>query len=76
VDWTPIKPLKLYHTLEYLPNIVDWGDYLLNINAGARVTMWKGPFGDFRIEYRYDSKPDPGRKTTDVRYILGTGWEF
>ena len=76
MDWTPIKPLKLYHTLEYLPNIVDWGDYLLNINAGARVTMWKGPFGDFRIEYRYDSKPDPGRKTTDVRYILGTGWEF
>src|SRR5262245_29039902 len=76
VDWTPVKPLKLYHNLEYLPNMADVGDYLLNINAGARATLYKGLFSDFRIEYRYDSTPDAGRKSTDVRYILGAGWEF
>ena len=76
LDWTPVKPLRLYNTLEYLPNVTDFGDYLLNINAGARVAVWEGLFGDFRIEYRYDSTPAPGRKTTDVRYILSAGWEF
>ena len=76
VDWTPVKPLKLYHNLEYLPNAADFSDYLLSINAGARATIWKGLFADFRIEYRYDSTPDAGRKSTDTRYILGAGWEF
>jgi len=76
VDWTPVKPLKLYHNLEYLPDVTDFGDYLLNINAGARATIWKGLFADFRIEFRYDSTPDPGRKKADTRYILGAGWSF
>ena len=76
VDWTPVKPLKLYHNLEYLPDVTDFSVYLLNINAGARATIWKGLFADFRIEYRHDSTPDKGRKTTDMRYILGAGWTF
>ena len=76
VDWTPVKPLKLYNTLEYLPNLSDFGDYVLNINAGARATVWQGLFADFRIEYRFDSTPDAQRKSTDVRYILSAGWEF
>jgi putative salt-induced outer membrane protein YdiY len=76
VDWTPVRPLKLYHNLEYLPHVADFSDYLLSINAGARATIWKGLFADFRIEYRYDSTPDPGRKSTDTRYILGAGWTF
>lgn len=76
VDWTPVKPVKLYHNLEYLPNVADFSEYLLSINAGARATIWKGLFADFRIEYRYDSTPDAGRKSTDTRYILGAGWTF
>jgi putative salt-induced outer membrane protein YdiY len=75
-DWTPVEPLKLYNTLEYLPDLADFGQYLLNINAGVRATVWEKLFGDFRIEYRYNSRPEPGRKTTDVRYILSAGWEF
>jgi len=76
VDWTPVKLLKLYNTFEYLPNMADFGQYLMNINAGARATVWEGLFGDFRIEYRYNSRPDPGRENTDVRYILSAGWAF
>jgi hypothetical protein len=61
---------------EYLANVADFSEYLLSINAGARATIWKGLFADFRIEYRYDSTPDAGRKSTDTRYILGAGWTF
>jgi putative salt-induced outer membrane protein YdiY len=77
VDWTPVPPLKLYHTLEYLPSVEDLaGDYLLNIVAGAKVKIAKGFFGDFRIEYAYDSTPAPDREKSDSRFILGVGWEF
>jgi putative salt-induced outer membrane protein YdiY len=75
-DWTPVKPLKLYHNLEYLANVANFSEYLLSINTGARATIWKGLFADFRIEYRYDSTPDAGRKSADTRYILGAGWTF
>jgi Protein of unknown function, DUF481 len=77
VDWTPWPPLKLYHTLEYLPSFSDFtGDYLLNIDAGLRVTMWRGLFTDFRVEFRYDNEPAPGRRKSDTRFILGAGWQF
>ena len=77
VDWTPIHPLTLYHKLEYLPSFEDLGgDYLLNIDAGARLAVWKGLFAELRYEFRYDSTPASGRHRTDQRYILGAGWAF
>ena len=77
VDWTPIKPLKLFHNLEYLPNITDWfGDYNLNTDVGLRATVYQGFFAEARIELRYDSTPAPGAKKEDVRYLLGVGWSF
>jgi putative salt-induced outer membrane protein YdiY len=77
VDWTPVDPLYLYHKLEYLPAFEDpGGDYLLNADAGARLTVWKSLFAEFRYELRYDSRPASGRDTTDQRFILGAGWAF
>lgn len=77
VDWTPIQPLTLYHKLEYIPSFEDFrGDYLLNVDAGARVALWRGFFAELRYELRYDSTPAAGRDTTDARYIFGGGWSF
>jgi uncharacterized protein DUF481 len=77
VDWTPIQQLVLFHKLEYLPSFEDLGgDYLLNIDAGARVPVWRGLFAELRYEFRYDSTPASGRDRTDQRYILGAGWAF
>jgi hypothetical protein len=77
VDWTLFQPLKLYHTLEYIPSFEDLGgDYLLNIDAGARLAVWKGLFAELRYEFRYDATPASGRRRTDQRYILGAGWSF
>jgi hypothetical protein len=77
VDWTPFPRLTLYHRLEYLPSFEDLsGDYLLWLDAGGRVSLWKGLFAELRAEYRYDSTPAPGRKKEDVRYVLGAGWAF
>ena len=77
VDWTPLQPFTLYHKLEYIPSFDDIrGDYLLNIDAGARLAVWKGFFAELRYEFRYDSTPAPGRDKADARYILGGGWSF
>jgi hypothetical protein len=77
VDWTPWSHLTLSHKLEYLPSFEDLkGDYLLNLDAGARLRVWKGLFAELRYEYRYDSTPAANRDKADARYILGAGWAF
>ena len=77
VDWTPVTPLKLYHTLEYLPSFDDFiDDYLLNVVAGAKLKITKAFFADFRYEYARDSTPARGREKSDSRFLLGIGWEF
>jgi len=76
VDWTPLKPLKLFNNLEYLPNITDLGDYNLNADVGLRATVYEGFFAEGKIELRYDSTPAPGAKKEDVRYLFGVGWQF
>ena len=78
VDWSPVPGvLKLYHALEYLPSLEDFtNDYLLNVVAGLRATVYKGFFADFRVEFSHDNTPAPGRKKDDTRFIVGVGWEF
>jgi putative salt-induced outer membrane protein YdiY len=76
VDWTPVAPLKLYHTLEYLPAFDDFSDYLMNLVAGAKLKITKGFFADVRLEWAYDSTPAVGREKSDTRFLVGVGWQF
>ncbi|MGH7305890.1 MAG: DUF481 domain-containing protein [Candidatus Rokuibacteriota bacterium] len=77
VDWTPHKVLKLFHNLEWLPDVTDWfGNYNLNVDAGLRATIYEGLFAEAKIELRRDNTPAPGAKKDDVRYLFGVGWAF
>ena len=62
-----VAPLKLYHSLEYLPAFDDFNDYLMNLVAGATLKITKG---------FYDSTPAPGREKSDTRFLIGVGWQF
>ena len=77
--WTgpPSSPSLLYHKLEYLPSFEDLGgDYLLNMDAGARLTVWKGLFAELRYEFRYDSTPASGRQSDGPAVHPGRGLEL
>jgi hypothetical protein len=52
------------------------GDYLLTTGAGVRATITKAMFSEFRVEYRRDSTPAEDAHKSDVRYLLGVGWQF
>ena len=76
VDWTPVEPLKLYHTFEYLPAFDDFNDYLMTLVAGAKLKVTKAFFADVRFEWIYDSTPATGREKADTRFLVGVGWQF
>lgn len=77
VDWTPHKALKLFHNLEYLPNVTEpFVDYNLNLDAGLRATVIENFFAEFKFEFKYDSTPAIGARKEDLRYLIGLGWAF
>jgi putative salt-induced outer membrane protein YdiY len=77
VDWTPHKMLKLFHNLEYLPNVTEpFVDYNLNLDAGLRATIISDFFAEFKFEFRYDSTPAIDKKKEDLRFLVGVGWSF
>lgn len=65
-----------FHNFEYLPDVTDYSIYLMKADIGfsTKIVM------DFdllcKIEWDYDSMPSQGRKSSDVRYIVGLGYKW
>ena len=65
-----------FHNMEYLPDIEEAGQFLLNTDIGLRVSLYKTVFTEFKFELKHDSDPAPGAVDNDLRYIMGVGWKF
>jgi putative salt-induced outer membrane protein YdiY len=66
----------LFHDLEYFPGIDRIDNYFVLTDAGVNAKLTEQFFIQFKIEYRYDSQPAPNTGRSDLRYILGVGWNF
>lgn len=72
--WNP--GIEGFHNFEYLPDVADYSIYLMKADVGftTKIVM------DFdllcKIEWDYDSMPSRGRKSSDVRYIVGLGYKW
>jgi len=77
VEWKPADRWKLSHTLEYYPSFSDFtGNFLIDIKAGGRVTMWRHTFVEINGEYHHDTEPAASAKKGEYRFTLGPGWAF
>ena len=77
VEWTPVKRVELSNTLEWYPSFSDFTrNYVLDTQAGIRVTFWQHTFFELRGEYHHDSEPAPSAKRGEYRLIFGPGWNF
>lgn len=61
---------RVYATVDYFPNVSDFGDYRLNTNAGLDLLIDKQRNINFRIfaQNRYDSTPPVGNQASDLDY--------
>jgi putative salt-induced outer membrane protein YdiY len=70
------EKVEAFHNLEYLPQVNDWENYLIKADVGfsTKIVM------DFdllcKIVWDYNSMPSVGRKSSDVRYIVGLGYKW
>lgn len=68
--------VSLFHDMEYYPSLESLDDYLIITDAGLRVTLTSKMFAEYKIEFRYDSTPATGASRSDLRHIVGVGWQF
>jgi putative salt-induced outer membrane protein YdiY len=68
--------ISAFHDLEYLPGLDRIDNYFIDTDLGIRGDITAKIYTEFKIDYRYDSKPAPGHGPNDIRYILGVGVSF
>jgi putative salt-induced outer membrane protein YdiY len=68
--------VAIFNNFEYFPSVESISNYYFNTDAGIRTTLTDKMFAEFKAEWRYDSRPAPGKGPNDTRYIVGVGWTF
>ncbi len=68
--------VEFFHNFEFLPQVDDWDNQLMKADLGVTTKI----IMDFdllaKIEWEYNSMPAVGRKSSDVRYIVGLGYKW
>jgi putative salt-induced outer membrane protein YdiY len=70
------KTVDFVHDLTYYPSLEDVSDYYLTTGAELRTRFTTRMFGNFKTLFNYDATPAPGKGSTDVKYIVGVGFDF
>lgn len=72
-EWKVNDRVALVESVEYKPKCKDFNDYLLNAEAGIRVSLGTNLYFKVSVIDRYDSTPAAGKKRNDVSVIGSLG---
>jgi putative salt-induced outer membrane protein len=70
------KTAKLWQSVEILPEVGNWGNYIVNAEIGVDVainTRWS--LRTF-VQNTYDNEPAPGREHNDLKLVSGVAYKF
>lgn len=68
--------VKLFHRHEGFYDINAGNAFRFNADQGVRITVYKNFFFNVEYDFRLNTQPAPGRKTTDEAIIFGVGYEL
>ena len=68
--------IDFINDLTYYPSIQQYSDYFLTTTVELRASLVGNMFANFRTIFDYDTSPARGKGSTDVKHILGVGWDF
>jgi len=76
VDKKLNKQVSVFHDFEYFPGLESLSNYYFDTDAGVRADITDHMFSEFKVLYKYDARPAPGKGSSDQQFILGVGWNF
>lgn len=72
-EWQLSETAKCWQSAEYLPQVDDFGNYLLNAEVGAEAAMTSRIHLRVVLQDMYNSRPAEGKKKNDLTLIAGVG---
>jgi putative salt-induced outer membrane protein YdiY len=67
---------RVFQSLEYLPQVDDFDNYLLNFEAGVEADITKQVALRVTFQDTYDNQPAEGRERNDIKLISSIVWKF
>lgn len=68
--------VKLWQSLEYLPNVEDWGKYVVTFEIGVEVQLSKHFSQRTYFQDIYNSEPAAGRDENDLKLVAALAYKF
>lgn len=68
--------VKLWQSLEFLPSVEDFGDFVVNAEIGIDTSLTKKLSLRTFVQDTYDSVPAPGREKNDVKLVVAVAYKF
>jgi putative salt-induced outer membrane protein YdiY len=68
--------VELIHNFEILPDVTDWGTYVVTTDAGVRLRVIGHLFTEAKVLLSYNSKPAEDKDRLDEQFRLNLGYEF
>ena len=68
--------VSFIHNFEFLPDVSDFANHLINTDAGIRTKLTSSFFAEFKMSLTYNSTPAENKEKTDVRYMASLGYTF
>jgi len=70
-DWA-----KLWQSVEFLPKVEDWGQYIVNAEIGIEATISKHLKQRTYLQDTYNSRPAEGREHNDLKLVAAIAYTF
>lgn len=67
---------RIWESLEVLPNVSHFDDWLLNAEVGASAPITKSLDIRLVMQDTYDNQPAAGREKNDFKLVAGIGYRF
>jgi putative salt-induced outer membrane protein YdiY len=67
---------RVWQSVEYLPQIDRWGNYIINAEVGAEASLTEKLALRGVIQDTYDNEPAAGRKKNDLKLITSLAYKF
>lgn len=68
--------VRLWQSLEFLPQIDDWNNFIINAEIGVEATLTKSLSLRVLAQDTYDNEPAEDREENDLKFITALAYKF
>jgi len=75
-DWKINERAKLWQSLEFLPQVDDWDNFIVNAEIGLETSITAQVNLRTYLQDTYDNEPAPDREKNDLKFVTAIAYKF